>query len=191
MGPFARLYAWTLAKAVHPHARYWLGGLSAAESIFFPIPPDVMLAPMTLARPPDWWRLALLTTLASVLGGLVGYALGATVQDWVMPWVDRIGQREAFETAVGWFETYGFWAVLLAGITPIPYKVFTVSAGVVHMALLPFVLGSIIGRGLRFFVVAGLVRWAGPTLERHLIGYIDAIGWVMVVAVVALVLWIR
>ena len=188
---FSRLYAWTLAKSAHPHARRWLAGLSASESIFFPIPPDVMLAPMTLARPPDWWRLALITTGASVLGGLVGYALGYSVQDWVMPWVDRMGQREAFDTAVGWFEAYGFWAVLLAGVTPIPYKVFTISAGVVHMGLLPFVLGSMAGRGLRFFLVAGLVRLVGPAVERHLIRYIDAIGWLLVFLLVVVIIWMR
>lgn len=191
MGLFSRLYAWTLTKSAHPHARWWLGGLSVAEATVFPIPPDVMLAPMVLARPAQWWRLAALTTITSVVGGLIGFVLGAWVLDLVLPWVDRIGRREAYDTAVQWFEQYGFWAILMAGITPVPYKVFTLSAGAAQMGLLPFFLGSLIGRGIRFFVVAGLVKALGPTFERHLLRYIDVIGWVLVLVVLVGILWMR
>lgn len=191
MGLFSRVYAWTMAKSVHPHARWWLGGLSVAEATVFPIPPDVMLAPMVLARPAQWWRLAALTTVTSVVGGLIGYVLGAWVLDLVLPWVDRIGRRDAYDTAVRWFEQYGFWAILMAGITPVPYKVFTLSAGAAQMGLLPFFLGSLIGRGIRFFAVAGLVKVLGPAFERHLLRYIDVIGWVLVLVVLVGILWMR
>lgn len=190
MGPFAKLYAWMIRVSRHPHADWYLGGISFAESSFFPIPPDVMLAPMVMSRQKDWWRLALLTTITSVLGGLFGYVIGYFLLDAVMPLIVRAGYLEAYDTAVLWFERYGFWAIFIAGFTPVPYKIFTISAGAVQMALVPFMLGSIIGRGGRFFLVAGLVRLLGPSFEKHLLRYVDLIGWLMLVLIVAgFVLW--
>ncbi len=172
----------------HPHAPWYLGGLAFAESSFFPIPPDVMLAPMALARPECAWRLALLTTLASVAGGLLGYAIGHYAFELVQPWLaDRPRYGQAYQQAVAWFERYGFWAVFVAGFSPIPYKVFTIAAGVMGMPLLPFALASVIGRGGRFYLVAGLMRLGGARMEAMLHRYVDRLGWA-VVAVVALVL---
>jgi membrane protein YqaA with SNARE-associated domain len=179
---FSHLYARALQWSAHPHAERYLAGVSFAESSFFPIPPDLLLAPMTLARPSGWWRLALLTTIASVLGGLAGYLIGYLALGAVTPLLQSVGYWHHFETASRWFAEYGFWAIFIAGFTPIPYKVFTIAAGAVHMGLLPFVLGSLIGRGGRFFLVAALVRWGGPRIESHLRRYVDAIGWGTLVA---------
>lgn len=183
-GLFTRIYDWMLRASRHRRAPFWLGAVSFAESSFFPIPPDVMLAPMTLARPAAWWRLALLTTVTSVLGGLLGYAIGWLLIESAMPWVIASGYLGAYDTAVAWFEAWGFWAMFLAGFTPIPFKIFTIAAGSVGLALPVFVLGAFIGRGLRFLAVAGIVRLLGPAatpwLERHL----ERIGWATVVLVV-------
>lgn len=176
---FSVLYERALAWSAHRHAPWYLGGVSFAESSFFPIPPDVMLAPMTLARPVAWWRFALLTTVASVLGGLAGYLIGFFALEAIAPALQRWGYWEAYLTASAWFDRWGFWAVFIAGFTPIPYKVFTIAAGAAQMALLPFVLGSVIGRGARFFMVAGLVRAIGPGIEPYLRKHVDTIGWVV------------
>ncbi len=174
---FSPLYDRALRWSRHPHAGRYLAAVSFAESSFFPIPPDVLLAPMTLARPSRWWGFAALTTVASVLGGLLGYLIGYTAIEVVTPLLHRAGYWEGFQTAHSWFERYGFWAIFAAGFTPIPYKVFTIAAGAAHMGLLPFTLGSLVGRGARFLLVAGLVRWGGAPIEHHIRRYIDGIGW--------------
>lgn len=188
---FSRLYTQVLTWSGHRHAPWYLGAMSFAESSFFPIPPDVMLAPMTLAAPRNWWRLALLTTVASVLGGVAGYLIGHFALEAITPFLERWGYQETYETARSWFARWGFWAIFIAGFTPIPYKIFTIAAGAAHMALLPFVIGSVIGRGARFFLVAWLVRTAGPGIEPHLRRYIDTIGWICVVLVVVAYLLLR
>ena len=188
---FGPLYDRVLAWSRHPKAPWFLGFLSFAESSFFPIPPDVMLAPMALAQPKSWFRLALLTTLTSVLGGLLGYLIGWAAMDAVMPWVERMGYAPKLAHAQLWFEQWGFWAVLLAGFSPIPYKVFTIAAGGLSMALLPFTIASFVGRGLRFFMVAGLMAWGGPRMESFLHRYVDRIGWAVVALVVAGGIWYR
>lgn len=187
---FSRLYDRTLLWSRHPHAERYLAGVSFTESSFFPIPPDVLLAPMTLAQPARWLRLVVITTVTSVLGGLFGYLIGYTALEAVTPLLHRVGYWEYFETAHAWFARYGFWAIFAAGFTPIPYKVFTIAAGAAHMALVPFTLGSLIGRGARYLLVAGLVRWGGPPIERHLRRYIDVIGWVtLAVLLVVVLVW--
>lgn len=168
----------------HPRAPWYLGILSFAESSFFPIPPDVMLAPMSLARPERAMRLALLTTLTSVAGGLFGYLIGALAFDAIEPWLRTSHYWENYQTAVAWFHDWGFWAVFVAGFSPIPYKVFTIAAGVLSMALLPFVAASVVGRGARFFLVAGLMRWGGARMEAELHKHIDRLGWATVALVV-------
>lgn len=183
---FGPLYDRVLAWSKHPKAPWFLGGLSFAESSFFPIPPDVMLAPMALARPQAWVRLALLTTLASVLGGLFGYLIGWAAMDAVMPWIERMGYAPKLLRAQQWFEQWGFWAVLLAGFSPIPYKAFTVTAGGLNMALLPFAVASFIGRGGRFFLVAFFMARFGPAAEAKLKPAIEWLGWgTVALAVVA------
>jgi len=177
--------------ARHRHAPWYLGALSFAESSFFPIPPDVMLAPMSLADPARAWRFALLTTLASVAGGLFGYFIGAFAFELIEPAI-RDGRYWAhYLQAQDWFARWGFWAMFVAGFSPIPYKMFTIAAGAAAMPLLPFTAASLIGRGARFFLVAGLMAWGGARMEAVLRRYIDRLGWATVAAVVVGVLVYR
>ncbi|WP_127477301.1 YqaA family protein [Sulfurivermis fontis] len=182
---FSALYARVMRWAAHPHAPRYLATLSFAESSFFPIPPDVMLAPMALARRDRAWYYALLTTLASVVGGAAGYLIGYFAFELVEPLIREAGYWERYELAREWFDAWGFWAVFLAGFSPIPYKLFTISAGVIAMNVPLFMLASLIGRGARFFLVAGLMVWGGEPMERSLRLYIDRIGWVVILAAVA------
>lgn len=185
---FSPLYDRVMQWARHRHAVRYLAGLSFAESSFFPIPPDVMLAPMTLATPAKAWRFAALTTIASVLGGLLGYLIGFFAFDLVEPLLQGGGYYPKYLEAKAWFDEWGFWAIFIAGFSPIPYKVFTITAGVISMALLPFLLASVIGRGSRFFLVAALMAWGGEKMEDALKKYIDLIGWLMVLLVVAAII---
>lgn len=185
MRVFSHLYDRMMSWSKHRHAPAYLGALSFAESSFFPIPPDVMLAPMVLARPQRAAWLAGLTTIASVIGGLAGFAIGVWAIDAVMPVLERFGYVDEFERASEWFLKWGFWAVLAAGFSPIPYKVFTISAGALAMNLPLFAAASLVGRGGRFFLVAGLVAWGGPRVEEQLKRYVDVIGWALVVLLVA------
>ena len=180
---FSPLYRRALAWSRHPHAPWYLGGVSFAESSFFPIPPDVMLAPMSMATPSHAWRFALITTVASVAGGLLGYAIGHFAFEAIAPWLQTTKYWASYQTAVLWFKDYGFWAVFIAGFSPIPYKVFTIAAGALSMALLPFALASIVGRGARFYLVAGLMKWGGARMEAVLHRYVDRLGWATVALV--------
>ncbi|MBM4180934.1 MAG: DedA family protein [Betaproteobacteria bacterium] len=186
---FSPLYARVMTWSRHPRAPWYLGGLSFAESSFFPVPPDVMLAPMCLANPHRAWSFALLTTLTSVAGGLFGFAIGYFALDALLPWLQQSRYWPAYQTAVAWFGEWGFWAVFIAGFSPIPYKVFTIAAGALSMALAPFVLASIVGRGLRFYLVAGLMAWGGARMEAVLHRYVDRLGWATVALVGLVALW--
>lgn len=155
--------------------------MSFAESSFFPVPPDVMLAPMCLASPQRAWKFAWLTTLTSVAGGLFGYAIGYFAFDAAEPWLRESRYWDSYLLAVTWFGEWGFWAVFIAGFSPIPYKVFTIAAGALSMLLLPFTLASLVGRGSRFFLVAGLMKWGGASMEAVLHRYVDRLGWATVV----------
>jgi membrane protein YqaA with SNARE-associated domain len=180
---FSKFYHRVLHWANHRHAPYYLALLSFAESSVFPIPPDVMLAPLILAKPEQAWRNAALTTLASVLGGLFGYVIGMCFFEVIAPWIVRLGYEPAYQQAILWFKHWGFLAVFIAGFTPVPYKVFTIAAGVVLMPVLPFIIASVIGRGGRFFMVTALLRWRGKRIEHLLLRYIDRIGWYMLLLI--------
>lgn len=177
---FSALYTRVLAWSAHPHAKWYLGGLSFAESSFFPIPPDVMLAPMTLARPDRGLQYATITTVTSVLGGVAGYLIGFFAIEAVEPLLVDVGYWEHYLRARAWFDDWGFWAIFIAGFSPIPYKVFTIAGGAVQMNLPLFVIASALGRGGRFYLVALLVMWGGPKVEAHMRRHIDTIGWVTV-----------
>jgi len=181
---FSRLLDIVMGWAEHRHASYYLAGLSFAESSFFPIPPDVMLAPMTLAKPEKAWQFALVTTIASVVGGIAGYLIGMFAFELVEPLLHRAGYWNRYLDAREWFAVWGVWVVFLAGFSPIPYKIFTITAGVVGMVFLPFVVASFVGRGARFFLVAWLMRIGGSKMEDILKKYIDRIGWLIVIVVV-------
>lgn len=188
---FSHLYLRVMLWARHRHAPYYLSGTAFIESIFWPIPVDVMLAPMALAQPQKAWRYATLATLFSVLGALFGYALGyALWEPVVQPFIVAVGYQDKIVLAEQWFQQWGIWVIFIASFTPIPYKVFTVTAGLLHMALLPFIVTSLIGRGLRFFLVAGLMRWGGEKMERKLMHYIDVLGWACILLAVVAYFWL-
>jgi membrane protein YqaA with SNARE-associated domain len=188
---FSALYDRVMQWSRHRHAPRYLAALSFAESSFFPIPPDVMLAPMVLAKPNRAWSLALLTTAASVVGGLLGYFIGLFSFDLIEPLLHGAGYYPKYLQAQEWFDRWGFWAVFLAGFSPIPYKVFTITAGVISMALAPFVLASMVGRGARFFLVAALMHWGGEEMEGTLRKHVDRIGWISVILVILVILVVK
>lgn len=188
---FSPLYERVMRWSRHRHAERYLAALSFAESSFFPIPPDVLLAPMALANPTRAWRFATVTTVASVIGGLFGYAIGAFAIEAIEPWLVELGYGESYTRAVEWFQQYGFWAVLVAGFSPIPYKIFTIAAGALQMLLPGFVIASCVGRGARFFIVAGLLKWGGERMEHQLKRHVDTLGWLTVGVLVIAVLMFR
>lgn len=188
---FEPLFDRVLGWSRHPHAPWYLGGLSFAESSFFPIPPDVMLAPMVLARPDKAWTFALIATVTSVAGGLAGFLIGVLAFDAVLPLIERAGYLEAYGRAQEWFEEWGFWAVLAAGFSPIPYKVFTIAAGAMAMPLAPFAIASFVGRAARFFLVAGLIYWGGSRMEAMLRQYVETLGWLFVILLVVAYFLVR
>ena len=182
---FSRLYDWVLGWAKHPRASLYLAALSFAESSFFPIPPDVMLAPMALGRRDRAWWFAFITTVWSVLGGALGYLIGMFLFDVLaQPLISFYDASEAFATAQDKFKAHGVWIVFIAGFTPIPYKIFTISAGLASMAFFPFVVASLIGRGARFFLVSALIYFGGERFESGLRRYVDLIGWLMIALIV-------
>jgi len=190
---FKGLYDSVVRLSRHRHAPKYLAIVSFAESSFFPVPPDVMLAPMVLGNRKRAWRLAGLTTLASVAGGILGYYLGG-FGEWL---VTIYGAQATLAQAQQWFADYGLWIILVAGFTPVPYKIFTISAGMMGMSLVTFVVASIIGRGARFFLVAGFIYFAGTffATDEDLINvirrYIDLLGWVVIALVVTLFILLR
>jgi len=185
MSLFSTLYLRVLQWSRHKYASYWLALVSFTESSCFLVPPDVMLAPMTLAKPEKAWFYAALTTISSVLGGLLGYFIGMYAFQSIEPWIVDLGYMHAYQQVEIWFEQWGFWAIFIAGFTPVPYKIFTIASGVAGMALLPFVVGSTIARGLRFFLVAGLMYWGGERLEKQLLAWIDRIGYAVIALLIA------
>ncbi|MRJ43790.1 DedA family protein [Idiomarina loihiensis] len=182
---FSALYDKVLSWTQHPRADIILGLLSFSESVIFPIPPDVMLAPMAMTQPKRAWRLAFLTTVASVAGGILGYFLGYwAYESLVLPAVEALGYESKLVTVQGWFADWGVWIVFIAGFSPIPYKLFTVTAGVMQIAFFPFVIASAISRGMRFYLVAWLLRTGGPEMGVKLREYVDRIGWTLVILVI-------
>lgn len=167
-----RLYDWVMGMAASRHAPTSLFAVSFAESSFFPIPPDVMLAPMVLARPDRAWRYAALCTLGSVLGGILGYVIGYFLRDaglWLMSITGHAGGLEEFQC---WYGKYGVWVILAKGLTPIPYKLVTIASGIAAFSFPMFIVASAATRGARFFLVAFVVKRFGPALlpviERRL-----------------------
>jgi membrane protein YqaA with SNARE-associated domain len=186
----SRMYDRVITWSRHRHAERYLALLSFAESSFFLVPPDVMLAPMTLAQPERGWRFAFVTTISSVIGGLAGYAIGWFALDLIKPILEFGGHLETYEIAAEWFARWGFWAILVAGFTPIPYKIFTIAGGAMHMLLPGFILASFLGRGARFFLVAGLIVAGGERMEKGIRRNIDMLGWLMVAAIIVVVLYL-
>ncbi len=169
-----------MRAAAHQHAPKALCALSFAESSFFPIPPDVMLAPMALGRPQRALWFAFLCTLFSVLGGVLGYLIGFFAFDLIAEFLQTTRYWETYLETREWFQKWGVWLVFVAGFSPIPYKLFTITAGVMAQPLVLFVIASFIGRGARFFLVAGLLKYLGARIEPLLVRYIEWLGWLFV-----------
>lgn len=168
-----RLYQRILAIAAGPHALWALLLVSFAESSFFPLPPDLLLIPMILARPRAAWRLALLCMLASVAGGVLGYAIGYFLFDAVgRPVLEFYRAMDRYDSLKAGFDQWGVWIIILKGMTPIPYKLITIASGVAHFDLAAFIGASIVSRSLRFFLLAALLWWFGDAardfIERRL-----------------------
>jgi len=178
------LYDWTMAQATHPRALWILAFVAIVESSVFPIPPDVLMIPMILARPKQAWLIALVALVASVAGGIFGYVIGAFAFDQIgAPMLQAMGKGAAMEAFNTRFNDFGFWPVLIAGITPFPYKVITIMSGWTGLPLGTFIVTSIIARGVRFFLIAALLyKFGAPVrnfIERRL-------GLVFIVFVVLL-----
>jgi membrane protein YqaA with SNARE-associated domain len=181
-----RLYDWCVAAADKPYAVWILGIVSFVESSFFPVPPDAMLIPMALAQPKKAWQFALVCTIASVLGGILGYAIGALLYDSIGGWIIKLyGYGDKVETFRHSYAEWGAWIILLKGFTPIPYKLVTITSGFAGYSLPLFILFSVITRGARFFLLAFLINRYGPA-AREIIE--KRLGFYVTIALVALVL---
>ncbi len=164
-----RLYDWVMSLASGRSALSALAAISFIESSFFPIPPDVMLIPMVIAERKAWLRIALVCTIASVLGALLGYAIGAFLFETVGVWlIDVYHAQAAFDRVVGWYDQWGWLGILAGAVTPIPYKVLTIFSGTVAFSVPVFIAVSIVGRGIRFFLVAGLLYWFGEPIKAFI-----------------------
>ncbi|WP_120499828.1 YqaA family protein [Roseovarius sp. EL26] len=163
------LYDWTIRMADHPRALWVLAGVSFVESSFFPIPPDILMIPMILARPNRAWLIALVALVSSVLGGMLGYAIGAFAFEQIgQPILESMGKADSMAEFSTKFNDFGFWAVLTAGVTPFPYKVITIMSGWTGMPLMTFIATSILARGIRFFLVAGLLWKFGEPIRNFI-----------------------
>ena len=174
--------------AAHRHAERYLAGVSIIESIFFPVPTALMVAPMAVARPERAVRIAVIATVTSVFGGLFGYALGYYAIAAIEPIIESAGYWDKYMTAQEWFTRWGFWAVVVAGLSPIPFKLFTISAGAMSMTIPPFLFAALIGRSGHFFLVSLSMAWAGPKLEPVVRKYIEWLGWATVAALAVYIL---
>jgi len=184
---FSPLYEKVMLWSKHKYAPFYLYLMAFSESIFWPVPVDVMLAPMALSKPKLAWRFALGSTVFSVLGGAVGYSLGYFLYDpVVLPFIELMGYQDKILTAQTWFNEWGIMVIFIVSFTPIPFKVFTITAGVMGMVFAPFILTAFIGRGLRFFLVAGLMFFGGKKMEDKLSRYIDLLGWIVIFAAIIL-----
>ncbi|EKF40440.1 DedA family protein [Nitratireductor indicus C115] len=164
-----KLYDWTMSLAATRHAEKALGAVSFIESSFFPIPPDVLLIPMVLSERAKWLRYAVICTIASILGALLGYAIGAFLYETIgQPILAFYGKENAFEQVADWYNTWGGWGVLFAAVTPFPYKVLTIFSGATGLNLVTFIAVSVIGRGLRFFLVSWLLFHFGPPIRTFI-----------------------
>jgi membrane protein YqaA with SNARE-associated domain len=187
---FQPLYDRAIVWARHPKAPWLLYGLSFIEAIFFPVMPELMLAPMCLAQPKRGWRFAAISLLGSLMGMFVGYAIGHYAIEMAMPFIEKMGYAAQFESIKQQAAANGFLLLVIAGFTPIPFKIFTLASGAVGMPLVPFFFGALIGRGKRVFLVAGAIRLGGEKAEAKLRQYIEPVGWSALLLLVGVVAWL-
>jgi len=192
---FKSLYEFALRWAVHPHAEYFLAGLSFVEAFIFPVAPEIMLAPMTLARPKLWARYATISLICSLLGSFVGYALGHFAFHLARPLIGDLGWMPKLNEIIAQLHDQSPWKtfglLVLAGFIPIPLKIFTWASGVVGVPIPAFVAGMLVGRGKRVFAVCGAIRIGGERAERALHRWIEWIGWGLVIMIVALIVYFK
>lgn len=190
-----RLYDWTLSLAATPHALWALAAVSFIESSVFPIPPDVLLIPLIIARPDRAWLIAGVCTLASVAGGAFGYLIGWGFYEQVgRPVLEFYGKVHRFEELSAEFNAHGVWAVLIAGVTPFPYKVITIFSGVTGLNFALFMVASVLARGLRFFVVAALLKQFGAPVRAFIeerLGLVFSVFMALLVGGFAVVGFVR
>jgi len=189
---FESLYDKVLAWSGHRFAERYLAFISFIESSFFPIPTAFMLAPMVLAKPERAWWLATLATLTSVAGGIFGYMIGYFLFDQIgAQIISFLGKEALFAEVKQRFIDDGVWIVLLAGVTPLPYKLCTISSGLLGLAIVPFTIASLSGRAAQFFIIATVLKWGGPQIEKHLRKWMEILGWALIGAAVVAYLYFR
>lgn len=187
---FLKIYQKSLIWAQSKYALYWLSVVSFAESFILPYPPpDVILAPMAFKRPNQAYYYAMVTTITSVLGGIVGYFIGAYGLELLLPFLQKMNYLPILEKSKSWFDIYGVWVIAIAGFSPVPYKIFTLSAGILSMAFLPFVMISLLARGMRYYLVAFLVKKFGKSCDIWLQKYIDRLGYALIVIIILGLWW--
>ena len=189
MRPFHSIYNKVLDWSSSRFAVLWLSVISFSESIILPVPlQDLLLVSMSLRNKSKAFYFASICTIASVLGAVLGYYIGVQAENHILPILVNLGYESKFETAQMYFQTYGIYIILIAGFSPIPYKVFTIAAGMMSMSLFPFVVFSLIARGARYFLISFLVRKFGKMADAWLNKYIDWLGYLLIIAI-ALFLW--
>ncbi|HKE49586.1 MAG TPA: YqaA family protein [Rhodanobacteraceae bacterium] len=195
---FKPLYERALQWAAHPKAPWFLGILSFFEAIIFPVAPEIMLAPMVLAKPERWARYATISLVGSLLGALAGYALGHYAFDFVRPLLADLGWLPRIDAMIGELSKdaqlhpwSAFWTLVLAGFLPVPLKIFTWASGIVGVPLFAFFASMVVGRGKRVFLLAGLIRLGGKRAEEALHRWIEPIGWIAVGLLVAVVIYFK
>lgn len=187
---FNKLYQWMLNLAGHRLASYWLAFIGFIESIFFPIPADVLLAPMCLSRPEKAYRYAAILSFFSVTGGILGYGLGYFFADYARQLVESLGATQSFEEFRQTFNQWGIPLVFAAGFSPFPYKIATIGSGLIPIAFPLFFLGSAISRPLRFFLIAWAIKKGGEKLEKTISKYIEWLGWLCIILVVIALIYL-
>jgi membrane protein YqaA with SNARE-associated domain len=180
-----RLYDWTIRLSASRRAPWALAGVSFLESSIFPIPPDALLIPMCLAQRQRCWTYALSCTIASVIGGLLGYAIGFFLMDTLGAWIVKVyGYGEQIQTFQDTYQHWGLWIILIKGLTPIPYKLVTIASGAAGFDVLVFVLASIATRGLRFFLIAGLLWKFGAPIREFIEKRLVLLTWLFLIAII-------
>jgi len=182
---FGGLYTRMMRWAEHPYRERYLSGVSLFESFIFPVPTALLMIPMVIATPDKAMRLATIATMLSVVGAAIGYLVGWGAINVIEPWIMKMGWLDALQHARVDFETYGVLAVGIGAFTPAPFKIFTITAGMLSMSFIPFLLVSLVGRAAHFYLIAYAMAWAGPKMEPVVRKYIEVLGWAVIILAVA------